>query len=800
MLKDITSLKLTGANFSTSTKLDLFDPHEGDKIKTIKGALLYGRNGTGKSTIAKAFRSLAGEIVPAITDATFLDVHNRPINLAEEDKKRIFVFDEDYVYKNVKLQPDHLETIVMLGKAADLTEKITQAEREYDAAKTDFEQHEITFLEYGDSTNAKSPKHYIMLLANALRGDDNWAGRDKVINNRRQNTAVRDDTYKEFVDITPSKPRTELILDYDAKLKELEAAKSGSTTIDTVVPNTTSISNNYDDEVIKQLLVERIEKPVLSEREEKLLELAQKGQTSQLSEKLTVFRDTETVNCPYCYQPVTPEYRKALVASLEKILSRAVKDHQHILEAHIVDPVMLDLDPFEKLENYQTCINLVAKLNEIIQENNINLQRKIDNPYEPIVSGTTNVSTITTQLETSLKELENERAEYNKAARQTGPLIEDLKRINSEIAHYDIKPLVNQLKKQQEDFDEARETHHRFQSELKKAEDAVSKLEAQRKSIRLAVDAINACFKYIFFADDRLKIEYHDGKYKLLSHGKSVKPYEVSVGERNIIGLSYFFTSILEGQEEAKAYSNEYLLVIDDPVSSYDLESKIGILSFLKYKLSLFLEGNANTKAFIMTHDLMAFYDLHKIFEEIVEVCKKKNYPNKPKFHRFEMRDGCLTTFSYKSRQEYTEFLKIIHAYASGQTTDHVMAIGNIMRQALEAFSTFVYRKGIVDVSTDEEILELLQEDEFISYYKNLMYRLVLHGESHKEEQIKAMQDFRFFNLISDVEKQRTARDVLCFIYLLNKKHLLAHLEGCGNVTAELDSWCQDIKTRAVVI
>ena len=43
-------------------------------------------------------------------------------------------------------------------------------------------------------------------------------------------------------------------------------------------------------------------------------------------------------------------------------------------------------------------------------------------------------------------------------------------------------------------------------------------------------------------------------------------------------------------REEKDAYDEEYLLVIDDPVSSYDFENRIGILSFLKYKLSMFLE------------------------------------------------------------------------------------------------------------------------------------------------------------------------------------------------------------------
>ena len=147
MLKDITKVKLSGAMFSTVTSFEFFNPHDGDKLKTIKGALLYGRNGTGKSTIAKAFRKLGGEIVPAVTGVVVCDDANQIVSLSEEEKKQIFVFDEDFVDKNVKLKQDHLETIVMLGQAADLTEKIEKAEMARDTAKTVFEQLKA-FLRY----------------------------------------------------------------------------------------------------------------------------------------------------------------------------------------------------------------------------------------------------------------------------------------------------------------------------------------------------------------------------------------------------------------------------------------------------------------------------------------------------------------------------------------------------------------------------------------------------------------------------------------------------------------------------
>ena len=158
-----------------------------------------------------------------------------------------------------------------------------------------------------------------------------------------------------------------------------------------------------------------------------------------------------------------------------------------------------------------------------------------------------------------------------------------------------------------------------------------------------------------------------------------------------------------------------------------------------------------------------------------------------------------IVRFSYNKRQEYTELMKNIYDYATGHTQQHELIIGNMMRQVLEAFSTFEYKKSIEAVSTDSMILNMLPEPEYVTYYNNLMYRLVLHGGSHREEHVKAMKDYHFFSLISEIEKQRTARDILCFIYLLNKRHLLEHLKECGNdVEERLKTWCQDIKMRAV--
>ena len=798
MLKEISGIEICGANFKKPTDLNLFDPIDGKKIKTIKGALLYGRNGSGKSTIARGFRQIAGEVLPTISRATIFDKDHNPIILSKDERKDIFVFDEEYVDKNVKLQEDHLETIVMLGEQVDLSKKIKVAKEECNAAKTLLDAQARVCSEYNDRQNIKCPQYYLLKLRWALQGDDSWAGRDKEIRNGRQNTGVRDDTYKQFLNITPLKPRSELILDFKRVQQDLEAARAGASIIEQPVPQIPDKYNLYDELEIGKLLSQKIERPEFSEREQFLLKLVRQKGIHVLTERKELLERPETKSCPYCLQELTPGYKDDLIQSIEKILNETVEDHRKILREKIWGEMYIDLFPFEKLDGFSTCKELIMQIDETIKSNNNLLQQKIDNPYEPISTETVSIHFLLSQLTAALANLENTRIAYNKKAKSTDPFLKELTRINSEIAHYDIIDLARQYDKQCEESKTEKARYESLKADYLLKEKAVQALEAQRSSVTVAIDVMNNYMKYIFFEEDRLRIEYDDGVYRLLSHGQKVKPREVSVGERNIIGLCYFFTSILKGKEEKDAYNDEYLIIVDDPISSYDMENRIGILSFLKYELSAFLEGNTETRVLVMTHDLMTFYDVHKILEEIIEKCKQQWNTGQIKFNRFELRDEEIIHFQYKSRHEYSELIQTIYRFGLGQAGDQTIVIGNIMRQVLEAFATFEFKKGIDKVSTDDDILSLLGCQEFKVYFKNLMYRLVLHGGSHKEEYVKSMNDLNFFTLISEKEKERTAKDILCFIYRLNKPHLLAHLKDVDpDAESKLNLWCQDIRKRS---
>lgn len=123
---------------------------------------------------------------------------------------------------------------------------------------------------------------------------------------------------------------------------------------------------------------------------------------------------------------------------------------------------------------------------------------------------------------------------------------------------------------------------------------------------------------------------------------------------------------------------------------------------------------------------------------------------------------------------EYPEMLKLIYEYGKGEASEHEIYIGNIMRQVIEAFATFECKQR-VGFPRDGSILSNVEREETRDYFKNLMYKLVLNGGSHRREQTQSM-NVNFFMCISEQEKRRTARDLLCLMYCLNKLHMKAHL------------------------
>lgn len=593
--------------------------------------------------------------------------------------------------------------------------------------------------------------------------------------------------------------KKDLDADFESTLKKLEAARDGCNKIAEEIP---TVPESYKQDTVtlaNKLIKEKIEKPELSDREKILLDLVTGGKSVELQEREKCLSDKNNTFCPYCLQDLTVDYKEKLVRKIQKVLTDKVKNHQVQLKNLKYNKLEFDLSFFSSLKSYQQCDELLKKINDTIDTNNEIIQKKIDNPYVPLNDkDISNVAELIKKLNTKLDNLKKEKDIHNTKVGDIEGYKNTLTDINEQLAYYEIIKDCEQFKIQKIEYDKAKKCLDEAKSYKDEQEEVLKELNEKRKNFKIAIDVINKALQYIFFTENRLAIKSDGDSYKVLSNGEMVPPQQISVGERNILGLCYFFAKIMEERDENSVYGDENLLIIDDPISSYDFENKIGILSFLKLQLARILNGNINSRAIVMTHDLMTLYELQKIFEELSDDWKKNLQGIKTSYCILELKDCALSEFRIRSRQEYTELLKQVYYYGNNESSDYDIVIGNVMRQALEAFATFEYGYGIDEVSTDDKILSQIPP-EYTDHFKNLMYRLVLHGGSHREEQVKSL-NIDFYSLISSEEKRRTAKEIICFMYLLNKAHVLARLKEINNVEVIIETWIKDLEKSVVVM
>lgn len=219
MFESIKTLNFSGASFSESTKFVFFD-----ESKKQHFALIYGKNGTGKSTIAKAFYKLSGHDVPENNYAELFDQTDNPISLPVEKMKRIFVFDEEFINQNIRFKDDGLDTIVMLGDMAECEKQIEELEESVKTLDGDLKKLNKKLEKYNDPNSPLSPQHQLGVVKNQLRST--WAARQKTIKGNTSNSPVTDTIISRIALQIPTLCHDDLLSDYSEKIRVLDEARN----------------------------------------------------------------------------------------------------------------------------------------------------------------------------------------------------------------------------------------------------------------------------------------------------------------------------------------------------------------------------------------------------------------------------------------------------------------------------------------------------------------------------------------------------------------------------------------------
>lgn len=788
MTESIMSLKISGRCFPSSTKLKCFTKNES------RISIIYGKNGSGKSTISKSLCNVESDL-----SCSLLDQNDKPLSIPQN---HIFVFNEDYINDKIAVQNDGLSAVILFGEQVEIDKQIEEANEKLEDYQRFIDDQESIKNGLENDKNSNSYKYKINNLKDKLKSSDNWVEREFSISGRRHNisTNILDRIFNKPV---ISKSREEAFNHFQ-ELKSIIGTGSQEKISDTMKP--LMVENDFFQN-ITQLLAEKIEKPVLNDRDKRIIEIYSQKGSQYISDIKIVFENEDQDICPYCFRPINSEEKSIILSAIEKILSEEAKNHQRELAKYDknitemineLDKIISIADNFKGIytKEYETVESQCRIVNSLLSQYGQSIEDKINSLYAPISFSDNNIIQEIKTLNDAISCLEEKRNIYNQQLEEIDKSKKKASDWNREMAYWEFSRDYAEYKNAYDSYNKCCSKIKEYQEEYNKKKVKIDNLNNKKKNVVIAKDMINEALSYIFFSNKRLQLDVdaESGKYYLMSNGIKVTPDKVSTGERNIIALCYFFTQMLDNHNSTDNFTDEYFIVIDDPISSFDRENQVGVITYLKYQLSKIFYGNKNSKILLLSHDLSTVYDLEKAGEEIGEQFNLKN-----KFvENYELKDRQIDNTKHidMKRNEYSLLMKEIYRYANGE--DSLLSdftIGNSMRRLLEAHGTFLYKKGMDALTTNENILDLCKNHK--NYFRNYMYRLVLNGESHLEERVLSLKDTNFFENYTSDQLKDTAQKIICYLYLINPLHVKEHLSDKGNSLGNyinvIERWIEDI-------
>lgn len=566
--------------------------------------------------------------------------------------------------------------------------------------------------------------------------------------------------------------------EYDEKMEIFQKVKKGGIKIELLSNNV--ISNHIDQ--YKKLLELHLEEPHLSNRDKKIIELVRSEHGNYLNQIHPVFDNQDMTVCPLCLRPMSAYDKKDLFLKIQQFFNKESEVYKQQLQAKIKSlsgwqPIQLS-DLVKEIIGKDTTDMFINCGNEL-RQNYIKLcdvfTERLQNVYgmQPYFSWY-EIKDEQDKYSLLLDKINSAILYYNKEIEQKSRLKRELIALNKQISSLQ---LVENFKLYSERLNEQRINSEKLNSSssaLLKVRYEISQVRSQKTQVSIALDFINDALSYIFFDKKRMVLENSDGIYVLKVNGKDVKPKDVSTGERNAIALSYFFAKMFENHEKESRYSEEALVVLDDPITSFDKDNKVGIMSFLRWQINALYEGNPKTKVLIMSHELMTIFNLQKVYSDI----------DRNQFRVYELKDRHINDLNCfrNERNEYKKLMLDVFEVAYTATSNTLTA-GNQMRRIEEAYSSFICNGKFETLLHDKEFLRNVPSSKKV-FYQNFMSRLVLNTESHMEERVYELNDFS--PMFDEDEIRKTAKYLLMLFYYVDGFHLKSYL---GDKYSIVEQW-----------
>ncbi|MEW6864544.1 AAA family ATPase [Trueperella pyogenes] len=531
----------------------------GQEITPTYINFIFGKNGTGKSTIARVLGEGSGVRWHGGTEQASMPVR---------------VFNRDFISRNIS-RFDGLAGVFTLGEENnEINRQVTELRTKQRQANDDAEAHGQEVIKLGRRlTELRSAfEEQCWSVTQDLRSQMPFAF-----------NGVRGSKQK-FADHVLKQTRA---VDHDLKalLAQYRLAHDSSATQCRMLDD---IEVHTPDETI-------LSEPIVSSVESEYARFVSKlGAADWVRHGHAHYSQTAGTTCPYCQQTLPADFEQTLKACFDteyenkikalEAFSRAYKQASAALERI---PLSRDLGPMPEQADLGIYDTLVTAVKDRLATNLNQIENKLGAPSSTVTLQP--LGELVDKLRDTIREIDavisehnaivaNQRVRRQECEVKVGQLVAHM--LNEQILRY--KEEHNELSEKQ---NRARALEQEAKTRASNALRDIHRLEETAVNTTAVMNRINEHLRRSGFQGFRLIAHpSHNGNYQVVRDSGNIAQ-ELSEGEQNFIAFLYFYF-LLQGSTQPTSTASKAVVVIDDPVSSLDTDALDIVASLVRGLIS----------------------------------------------------------------------------------------------------------------------------------------------------------------------------------------------------------------------
>lgn len=419
--------------------------------------------------------------------------------------------------------------------------------------------------------------------------------------------------------------------------------------------------------------------------------------------------------CPFCQNKTLT---KELLASIESVFDisyendiEAIKKRQKTYKSSANDLTFGNVDDLflvtpELSKQWRLA---VEKLKSIHRENTLLIENKLKNPSTPITLHSSDDAT--SSINDAVKKLNTLIDSHNKKLENKNLSLRELKDRFWNLMRWEYDQTLSSYKSDNSSLQNEEDSIIAGQSaktqEITTTNQNISTLRKQTVNIEEAIDNINNALIEIGVVGFSV-VKYGEDLYKVArTDADSDAFHSLSEGEKTVISFLYFI-ELCKGEKTAETSPKKKIVVIDDPISSLSHLYVFNIGQLIK---KIFFNSTDYEQIIVFTHSLYFFY-------ELTHTKKEKRDETQNLYRIIKTSNGSsIVSMRYEEIQnDYQTYWSMIKDASTPPTL-----IANCMRNIIEYFFNFVQKKDFNDTFQ----MPALSTDKFKAFYR------YMNRESH---------------------------------------------------------------------